>query len=125
MIEREELSRLSRIARQIRRQNRVEQKYLRTRLREARLEVKRLIAQFREIDPDLERVILFGSLARNTIRGLQFDIDLAVRSEQLLKLVACGLRSSFQVDVVDLDRLPPSIRQAIEEHGEMIYAKKS
>ncbi len=125
MIASEEQRQLALIARRIKLQNKIEQQRLRSRLREAHREVSRLVAQFREIDPELQKVVLFGSLARNAPRGLQFDIDLAVRSDQFLMLVACGLRSPFQVDVVDLDRLPAPVRRSIEEHGKTIYAKES
>jgi predicted nucleotidyltransferase len=125
MIAREEQRQISRIARRIRLQNRLERKRLRSRLREAQREVSRLVAQFREIDPELQKVVLFGSLEQNSVRSLQFDIDLAVRSEQFLKLVACGLRSPFRVDVVDLEKLPVPVRRSIEEHGKTVYAKES
>ncbi len=125
MITLEEQEQLSRIARRIRLENRLERRLLRSRLREAHREVSRLVAQFREIDPELQKVVLFGSLAQNSVRSLQFDIDLAVRSEQFLKLVACGLRSPFRVDVVDLEKLPAAVRRSIEEHGKTVYAKKS
>jgi predicted nucleotidyltransferase len=125
MIARQEQRQLALIARRIKLQNKLEQKRLRSRLRKAHVEVSRLVAQFREIDPELRKVVLFGSLAQNAPRSLQFDIDLAVSSEQFLKLVACGLRSPFPVDVVDLEQLPAPIRRLIDEHGKTVYAKES
>jgi predicted nucleotidyltransferase len=125
MIDQEEQKQLCRIVRRIRQQNKAEQSHLRVRVREAHREVERLVAQFREIDPELQKVVLFGSLAHNSIRGTDFDIDLAVKSKQLLKLVACGLRSAFRVDVVDLEKLPAHVRRSIEDHGITIYAKES
>lgn len=115
---------LTLIAKRIKRQNRLEEQEIRERVYQAHQEVDRLVRLFLEIDPDLERVVLFGSLAEESVFSLSFDIDLAVRSDRFLQLVACGLKSPFQVDVVDLDRTPGHIRDSIQKYGKVLYEKK-
>jgi hypothetical protein len=67
---------------------------------------------------------LFGSLAEGNVFLIHFDIDLAVRSEEYLKLVGCGRKSSFPVDVVDLDHVADPIRASIERYGKILHEKK-
>ena len=112
------------IAERIRKQNRLEEQKIRERVYQAHQEVDKLVRLFLEIDPDLERVVLFGSLAEERVFSLSFDIDLAVRSDRFLQLVACGLKSPFRVDVVDLDRTPEHIRDSIQKYGKVLYEKK-
>ncbi len=115
---------LTLIAERIKRQNRLEEQEIRERVYQAHQEVDRLVRLFLETDPDLERVVLFGSLAEERVFSLTFDIDLAVRSDRFLQLVACGLKSPFQVDVVDLDRTPEHIRISIQKYGKVLYEKE-
>jgi predicted nucleotidyltransferase len=88
-------------------------------------EIERLVARFREIDPDLQRVILFGSLARETVRSVNFDIDLAVQcaADRFLLLVAAGLESEFRVDVIDLASIDEIFCASILEEGMVLYEK--
>jgi len=99
-----EKEKLARIAANLNRENRLEAQRIKEKIRAAHQEVRRLVAQFLEIDPAIETIVLFGSLAEDSVFSIDFDIDLAVRSEEYLQLVGCGLKSSFRVDVVDLDR---------------------
>ena len=72
-----------------------------------------LVKAFRTIDPDLRLVVLFGSLAEGTVRGEDFDLDIAVRSGRYLQLVAWGLDQDYKIDVVDLDVARPHIAERI------------
>ena len=49
---------------------------------QARKEVDRLMAAFKEVDPELQTVILFGSPPEDRIRSEQFDIDMAISSRK-------------------------------------------
>ncbi|MFW5814573.1 MAG: nucleotidyltransferase family protein [Spirochaetota bacterium] len=87
------------------------------RVDEAHREVGRLVAEFRRIDPELERVVLFGSLARSSVTRLSFDIDLAVSTRRYLELLGPALASPFKVDLVDLDTAAPYVLEAIARDG--------
>ena len=89
----------------------------------ARQEVERLKDAFLSLAPDIETIVLFGSLAHG--RGFRSGSDLAVRCrpETFLPLVAAALRSPFPVDVIDLSTADTRILAAIEREGEVIYAK--
>ena len=120
-----EEEKLARIAANLNRKNKLEDKRIKEKIREAMEEVQRLVNRFLEIDPAIETIALFGSLAEGDIFSLNFDIDLAVRSEEYLKLVGCGLKSSFPVDVVDFDHVAEPIRASIEKYGKILYEKKN
>lgn len=92
---------------------------------DAWVEVGRLTRAFREIDPALQRVVLFGSLARGEVTCPDFDIDLAVACSRhsFLQLVAEALNSSFQVDLVDLGSADERIRGSILRDGIVLYEK--
>jgi predicted nucleotidyltransferase len=92
------------------------------RARDALAEAQRLAHLFSQIDPDLQLVVLFGSLATGEIGERDFDIDLAVRSRRYLALVAAALDGPFKVDVVDLDTAGPSIVEAVSREGRILYA---
>ncbi len=49
-------------------------------------EIRALLQQFREIDPTVDRLIVFGSRARDDMKRTNFDIDIAVRSSKDLQL---------------------------------------
>ena len=115
---------LALIAANLNRENRLEVQRIEEKIRTAHQEVRRLVAQFLEIDPAIETIVLFGSLAEGRVFSVDFDIDLAVRSEEYLQLVGCGLKSSFRVDVVDLDHVADPIKSSIEKYGKILYEKK-
>ena len=115
---------LARIAANLNRLNKLEDKHIKDKIREAQQEVDRLVNRFLEIDPAIEKIVLFGSLAEGTVFSLHFDIDLAVCSQEYLKLIGCGLKSSFPVDVVDLDHVPEPYKASIEKYGKILYEKK-
>ena len=115
---------LALIAANLNRENRLEVQRIEEKIRTAHQEVRRLVAQFLEIDPAIETIVLFGSLAEDRVFSIDFDIDLAVRSEEYLQLVGCGLKSSFRVDVVDLDHVADPIKSSIEKYGKILYEQK-
>ena len=80
-------------------------------------EVYRLLHDFREIDPGIDSIILFGSLARDDMKRPDFDIDIAVRSSRYLELLGVALDSAFKVDLVDLHTASAYIVAAVEREG--------
>ena len=88
-------------------------------------EAHRLAKRFAEVDPELRKVVLFGSLATGDLRDRQPDIDLAVESPQYLRLVSIALDSPFKVDLIDLPNAGPVIARAIEQHGRIIYEREN
>lgn len=88
-------------------------------------EIKVLVEKFRTADPDIGRIILFGSLARDDVRSPDFDIDLAVvcSGDRFLKLTAIALDSPFPVDVVDLSTADDRIKTAVAREGVILYEK--
>lgn len=119
-----EEEKLARIAANLNRENKLEDRRIREKIRAAHEEIRRLVAQFLEIDPGIETIVLFGSLAEDNVFSIHFDIDLAVRSEKYLQLVGCGLKSCFRVDVVDLDHVADHIKSLIEKYGKILHEKK-
>jgi predicted nucleotidyltransferase len=119
-----EEEKIAKIAANLKRENQLEERRIEQKIREAHEEVKRLTARFLEIDPELNEIVLFGSLAEGGVFSPHFDIDLAVSSEKYLQLVGCGLNSSFPVDVVDLDRVARPIKDSIKKYGKTLYEKK-
>ena len=87
-------------------------------------EAHRLTKCFAEADPDLRKVVLFGSLATGNLGSREPDIDLAVDSPQYLRLVSIALDSRFKVDVVDLPNASPMISRAVEQHGRIMYERE-
>jgi len=97
------------------------EKFLNVRITEAQKEAQKLTERFREIDPGIKKVILFGSLAESTVRSENFDIDLAVESDRYLQMVSVALDSKFKVDLVELGAVPESIRRRILEKGRILH----
>ena len=82
-----------------------------------------LVAGILELDPDVELIVLFGSLARNESKIVR-DIDIALRSRRFFKAAAWLLRQDEDIDVVDLDTLYPHIKERIAKEGRILYEKK-
>jgi predicted nucleotidyltransferase len=97
------------------------EKFLNVRITDAQKEAQKLTERFREIDPGIKKVILFGSLAESTVRSENFDIDLAVESDRYLQMVSVALDSKFKVDLVELGAVPESIRRRILEKGRILH----
>ena len=102
-----------------------EQQRIERRIEAAQAEIDKLLARFLEIDPALQKVILFGSLAKQTVKSVNFDIDLAVQcsEDKFLLLVATALDSDFAVDVVDLVSVNQTFRHFILKDGVVLYEK--
>ena len=88
-------------------------------------EVQELVRKFLLLDPGITRIILFGSLARDDVSSLDFDIDLALScsGEHFLALVALAQDSPFKVDLVDLSMADNRIKGAIARDGMVLYEK--
>ena len=115
------------IIREIKRENEEEKIRIKKRIRQAEEEVKRLRKDFLKIDKDIEKIILFGLLAEDNednIEPIDFDIDIAVKSDKYYQLVSRALQSEFKVDVLDLDSVHERIKKNIIQHGKMIYEKR-
>ena len=84
-------------------------------------EVDRLLEEFRSADPQLGRIILFGSLAEDRVRSENFDIDLSFEGEEYYRCVGIALSSSFKVDLVDYRACPPHVRDEIDIKGKVVY----
>lgn len=74
------------------------------------------------IDPDVELVMLFGSLARPDDENVG-DIDIALRSSQFLRVAGWLLRQDVPVDVVDIDDVYDHIRDRILDEGRVLYER--
>ncbi len=81
-------------------------------------EVDRLIKEFRDRDPELKRIVLFGSLASGNPRNPNFDIDLSFEGRELYACTAIALDSSFKVDLVDYRSLPITCGRKLIPMGE-------
>jgi len=107
------------------RRDRERQKAVSSRVIGAFAEVERLVGEFRALDPAIEKIVLFGSLARKDVTSPDFDIDLAVAcsKERYLAIVARALDSPFKVDVVDLAVADDRIKTSIARDGVVLYEK--
>ncbi len=85
------------------------------------VEVQRLIKEFRNRDPELKRIVLFGSLAGEEPRNPNFDIDLSFEGRELYACTAIALNSCFKVDLVDYRSLPDFMQVEIDTHGKILY----
>ena len=97
------------------------EKALIERVASARQEVERLVESFKGVDPDLHRVVLFGSLARDNVKRLGFDIDLAVKSDRYMDLLGVALDSDFKVDLIDLEAASSYVIRSVEREGVEVY----
>jgi predicted nucleotidyltransferase len=84
-------------------------------------EVRRLVQEFQALDPELRRVVVFGSLATGRLKRVEFDIDMAVDSDRYLALLGPALDSPFKVDLVDLPQARSHIREAILRDGVEVF----
>ena len=114
---------LDRIVQAERKRNAEARVRIAARLAHARSEALRLAQAFAEADPDVRRVLLFGSVAGGRVRTLDFDIDLAIEGGDVLQAWRIADESSYAVDVVDLDDVSPAFRAAVEKRGEVLYER--
>jgi predicted nucleotidyltransferase len=114
---------LALIVKRLREEDAEEKRAIAARVRAAYAEVDRLKSEFLRLDPDIEKIILFGSLAEERVNRLDFDIDLAVRSAKYMRLLSVTLDSPFKVDCVDLDNARDWLLRDIEKYGRVIHEK--
>ena len=84
-------------------------------------EIERLVKSFKRTDPKLQRIVLFGSLARGSVERLDFDIDVAVESSRYMDLLGTALDSDFKIDLIDLTSASRYIRQSVDRDGVELF----
>jgi uncharacterized protein len=82
--------------------------------------------------PSVQKIILYGSRARGT-HGTFSDIDIAVggvqdRREWLHILCLADVEDNrvptlLKIDLVQLERVDPAVRQSIMEEGKLLYER--
>jgi predicted nucleotidyltransferase len=119
------VGKIKKMAESVRRREHERRAAVSVRVESAMAEVDRLVGEFRALDPAIEKIVLFGSLARKDAASIGFDIDLAVScsKERYLAIVARGLDSPFSVDVVDLAAADDRIKASIARDGVVLYEK--
>ncbi len=85
--------------------------------------IKELIAQFRATDPDIRKIVLFGSLVSDMPTNPEFDIDIAVDSDRYWELLGIALDADFPVDLIDLPRVASHIGARVVEEGMVLYER--
>lgn len=80
-----------------------------------------LVSAFCQIDPDIRKILLFGSLAKGMPDREGFDIDIGVRSSRYLRLVAWALDQEWKIDVVNIDDTAGTIVEGLESTGRTLY----
>lgn len=104
-------------------ENEAELSAIRERAGVALEEARRLAERILREDSSARAVILFGSLAEDGPRRKEFDIDLALDGGDLYKALDSVEDSAFDVDVVQLDRLPSHVRARVDARG-IVLAKQ-
>ncbi|MGA2975644.1 MAG: nucleotidyltransferase domain-containing protein [Spirochaetia bacterium] len=112
---------LQRIAENVNRENRVAAIRTAERVSEAKEEAARLARAFAGEDPALRRAVLFGSVARGRVSGPDFDIDLGIEGGDILRYIAVAEKSSFTVDVVDLQNVSEEFRRLVLSEAVTLY----
>jgi predicted nucleotidyltransferase len=97
--------------------NEAELQGIRERASAALEEARQLAVRIRQADPEVRAVILFGSLAEEGPRRLDFDIDLALDGGDVYKALDSTEGSPFEVDVVRLDLMPEHVKERIKARG--------
>ena len=97
---------------------------LKARTNGARDRLASLVGQIRDVDPDIRRIVLFGSLSEETgFSSMTSDIDVAVDSDRYLEIVARVSDPEVPVDVIDLRTARKAIRHEIDSRGEVLYER--
>ncbi|TVR55284.1 MAG: nucleotidyltransferase domain-containing protein [Spirochaetaceae bacterium] len=107
----------------IRRTNEDERRAIEKRAAAARQEAARL-ADLIGCEARADRVILFGSLAENTVRSSDFDIDLAIDGGEIDRAADLVERSPYPVDLVEYHLLPAHVKQRVNESGVVLYERE-
>src|ERR1035437_7588995 len=94
------------------------------RLVDARTEAERLSGKIKQLAPEVSRIVLFGSVARQDPRSDHFDIDLALTGLDSLALLEPQILSDgFSVDLVMMEHLSDRIRENIQREGVLLYGE--
>ena len=103
-----------------RNRNSEERKRIRKRTRAAFSEAT-LLAGRMATDAGVEKVVLFGSVAEDTARDENFDIDLAIYGGSWSRAQEIAEDSPFKVDVIEYDAVPAHVRERIDEKGMVLW----
>ena len=112
---------LERIIQAERRRNAAARARIESRLENARAEAGRLARALADADPNVRRVVLFGSAATGNVRNETFDIDLAVEGGDTIKQMLAVEEWEYAVDIVDFERVSARFRHLVEKRGEVLY----
>ena len=115
---------LIKIANRLKEKDLLEKSKLKERIKAARKEVESLKHTFLQKDPELEKLYLFGSLGRDRIKTINFDIDLAVKSTKYMDLLILIEDSRFKIDLIDLNNVREAVKNSILSEGVLLYEKK-
>ncbi|MFP4377075.1 MAG: nucleotidyltransferase domain-containing protein [Spirochaetales bacterium] len=107
----------------LKRQNKKEAERIAALAEEARNKAHELSTAIAQADPEVRAVYLFGSLAGEGPRHLNFDIDLAIDGGDVFAAEQATEDSDFSVDVVALDRLPPDTAARIRRSGLLLFER--
>ena len=108
----------------IRRLNDLERRRTAERARAALDEATSLSERMAAADRGITRIYLFGSLAGGAPRNPDFDIDLAIEGGDLYRALEVTETSSFEVDLISLERVAEHVRRRILESGRILYERK-
>jgi predicted nucleotidyltransferase len=112
---------LQRIADNVNRENRIAATRTAELVSMAKKEAARLARSFAGADPALRRAVLFGSVAHGRVSGQTFDIDLGIEGGDILRYIAIAEKSSFTVDVVDLQNVSEEFRRIVLSQAVTLY----
>ncbi len=108
----------------LRRQNAREAACIQEGTERARAEAQTIARRIGGADPSAKAIYLFGSLAGDGPRHVNFDIDLALDGGDVYAAEAIAEDAEFSVDLVSLDRLPADMRDRIKAHGKVVYRRE-
>lgn len=106
----------------IRRENRIEAERAAALHSQAYAEACRLAQEMGKVDGELKKVILFGSALPGRSFRYDSDIDLAISGGNRALLERVAAKSSFTVDLLDLNDVRPAIFESIQKEGVIVYA---
>lgn len=101
----------------LRRRNDRERAQIEERLAQAKIEAQRLARAILAADASVRAVYLFGSVAAGQPKHIDFDIDIALEGGDSYRAMDIVQSSPFDVDIVDLARIPEHVRMRILDSG--------
>lgn len=105
--------------------NRKDSRRLQERREDMLRDAERLAADMVRDVPGIRRIVLFGSLVRESAPRSTSDIDLAIEGGNLAVAMRVAEASRFPVDVCELDSLRPAVAQRVAEGGRVLYEARS